>query len=591
MTTFAKLPDGPVPQGGAGARSLTEVEWQRKVGADYVAHKKEGFLRVTGGTPVQYLSSGTLDGSPTNLTYGSTRYQGSFHRTSENAGNSCDFGYQYFTYVYGETAATTTAHYPGIYATDAGSNLTWTIYSDTTFKSIGRNYRTAVSEVPFSYQTYRLLSNSWLFNIPSAPQAGYWGQVDLGAGNGKEAKVISFYTLDNGRTDPQGRRLVDVVIRFTYGKSPSAEYAFPVYGRSDSDYGDGSCVVSSAKIYYFTYERFIWYGAISTSVDVRPRFWINVSVDGGTTWSHADIRAIALNDLDMPQMRVAQYTTSGPDGGIGFFNSTTIPLAADGSTTITDTTNYSHIQDYEISHGPPATYGTRTMYPFIVQDGDKYNANLTYIALAGKWVMLANNVALYAFPYRKTVGGSYVWAAKILKFDGTTCSVVYTSTTTGVSTEYIQHMIYVGNQTIIAKRAMGFNGTGFAVDMMKSTDNGGTWTPFTPTGFLCPLTNQYFGNFYLNRAEADPPDPAKPPVILIPSWDNSTGEYHVFSSKDYGTTWEKKGKIGKPNSFYRIDSMVFGDGGNCFQDIEAAMARTRKSTIDLALPTRYIRTP
>jgi hypothetical protein len=100
-------------------------------------------------------------------------------------------------------------------------------------------------------------------------------------------------------------------------------------------------------------------------------------------------------------------------------------------------------------------------------------------------------------------------------------------------------------------------------------------------GFTAPLKNQYFGNLEVNKATK----PNSIGRVLITAWDVETSSYYVWASDDHGATWSKKGKIYKPASFMRVDSMLVGDGGGNFQ----TLARGPKITqsLDITLPDRY----
>ena len=522
---YPKLPDGPNSPGAAAVRSLGEGTYQTKRSADYVAKTVGDFKRVAGQPGIQYVTSGDLGSGIKN--YGASTYASGFHYTSETSGVACDYGvtafttsavgYSQNTYAYPNTSGTGTDSFASPYAV-----------TTSTF-SVGKT--TTSAKVQASVQS--LWSNVTGGRLPiyrTGPSVNYWGRVNNGQGN--EAKIISFYMTNNGRTDSAGRPLYDPTYSFIYSSTVTISYLLPTYGRASSDYETPAVAMSSAHIYVLLAERFTRTGSIPTGTDVRPGLWLYRSTDGGNGWTVADVRAALIGDIFQP------------------------------------------------------TAGTGT-YPYGIADWYGYNTSILYAMSFGVWAMCGNDVALYAFPYLDT---NYHYASKIVAISPTGVSVVasFPSSTPAM----VESMIYVGNNTIVAKKVAGIMGTGFAVTLMKSFDNGVTWTEFTPTGLAAPLLNQFFGNLYLDRADATPTDSTKTPRILMVGWDSTNLAYYVFVSLDYGATWVKKGRVGTPDTFRRIDTMMGGnDGGGYFNTLRPTRAALEARTVDLALPNRFVRTP
>ncbi len=75
----------------------------------------------------------------------------------------------------------------------------------------------------------------------------------------------------------------------------------------------------------------------------------------------------------------------------------------------------------------------------------------------------------------------------------------------------------------------------------------------------------------------------------MPGYDTIKAAYRVFSTDDYGANWKKRGRIKTPDTFYRVDFMLVGDGGGNFDTLTAVGALMASRPVDPALPDRYVR--
>ena len=526
--TYPKLPIGPSPDGTAGARALTEGGFTNKRTADYVAKSMGQSFRVTPTGGDMYLTQGDLGlGSQVMAT---TNYAAKFHSTLVTTGTNCDFGlnayYSLGSFYQGQQTYT----YPS-YTT--GTDTVKFTTSSAGVEYVGVGFAQTTASVQYTFQaTWTNMSGSatnttYYVNVAiTGISMDYVGRVDLGAGNGNEAMLFGVSTQYNGRSDSVGRQLYDPTYTLTYSKSNPTQYALPLYGRSDSDYEWPSICGVSSSKIYVLLAERFTLTGTPT-VAVQPHLWLYASSDGAQTWQIVDVTATVFADVYLPT-------------------------------------------------------GTN----FAISSGFKYNAGLMYMYITRKWIMCANDTALMSFVYYDHLGSL---ASKLIRVQNTSVTVL--TTFSSLVPTFIESMVYVGNNTVVAKKVAGILGTGFAVTFMKSTDNGASWAEYTPSGLSAPLQNQYLGELFLDRAEQNPYDQNTPPRILMVGWDSANAQYRVHYSMDYGQTWKASGVVGKPSSFQRIDTMLGGgDGGGNFNTLSPAMALSQKRTVDLALPTRYVRT-
>lgn len=92
---------------------------------------------------------------------------------------------------------------------------------------------------------------------------------------------------------------------------------------------------------------------------------------------------------------------------------------------------------------------------------------------------------------------------------------------------------------------------------IRSMDGGSSWSPFTPAGFDGAFELGKMGDITVHRPRVG----AKPSTLLVNAWSQSAGAYFTYASKDDGLTWERKGKIAKPDEFMRMDGVWRDVGG------------------------------
>ena len=230
------------------------------------------------------------------------------------------------------------------------------------------------------------------------------------------------------------------------------------------------------------------------------------------------------------------------------------------------------------------TQSTSPVPHYTTTAGRLYQFDLSATMASLTIAAVANDAFVAAWQQRMPGG----WRARVARFvvAGGSVSAAMARETTDqparTTLEYWQSIEHLGNGVVLAKITKGFPGTERDVVFRLSSDGGASWGPeFAPVGFSAPLKNQYFGDLAVNKATK----PDSIGRVLIPAWDVETSSYYVWASDDHGATWSKKGKIYKPESFMRVDSMLTGDGGGNFQ----TLARGPKiiSSLDVTLPDRY----
>lgn len=229
----------------------------------------------------------------------------------------------------------------------------------------------------------------------------------------------------------------------------------------------------------------------------------------------------------------------------------------------------------------PAAYGSDSYYS--ANSGRNYNRDLSATLGTIRTAVVSDDTFIMSWQQRMPDG----WRQRVAKITvaggSATASLVYESADAGrPATPFWQSIVHLGQGQMLAKVASGWEGINFTITFRRSTDGGATWSdPFNPVGFDAPLLNQFFGNFTVDKPYKD----GKHGVVLIPSWDQIAQAYFVYESKDSGASWKKRGRIYKPTTFRRIDTVLADDGGGNFDDILPGPDPSR--AIDITLPTRY----
>lgn len=342
-----------------------------------------------------------------------------------------------------------------------------------------------------------------------------------------------------GRTDSVGRPLADPTLVRGHESSPTSaieEYRIvaSAFTRENAEF---MWLVPLVVLKGFTVlilaETFFRPGVWNGTDDIRPKLWAVMTPNNENfgTYTYTDLTA-------------------------SVFSGGRIPTALNTSGTLWFNTTSGRTYQFDLS---------RTMFTMTLG-------------------VTGDNEFSMAFQQRMPTGWKTRVAHVSVSGGTATGSIVHedAETATFALSKFWQNIVHLGNGVVLAKITSGAPGTGKDVTFRKSTDRGMTWgSPFTPSGFDAPLLNQYFGDLRAHKA-ATSEDPGR---VLITSWNPADSKYHVYASDNQGATWSKKARIYKADSFARIDSMEFGDGGANFQRLNPGPAW--RDIVDVTLPNRY----
>jgi hypothetical protein len=218
--------------------------------------------------------------------------------------------------------------------------------------------------------------------------------------------------------------------------------------------------------------------------------------------------------------------------------------------------------------------------------GRQYGADLsaTLLTLMNGIAVVGDNQFIMAWQHR--MPGGWRQRVAVVSIAGGSASGVLTyesdDNTNRASVPLWQNIVHLGNGVVLAKIISGWPGTGHTVTFRRSMDGGTTWgAAFSPSGFESALLNQFYGDFIVDERLTD----ERPGKVLIPAWNAATLAYHVYESRDMGSTWTRRGRIYTPNEFRRVDTILTGDGGGNFRFLVPGPSRTRPA--DITLPDRY----
>lgn len=144
----------------------------------------------------------------------------------------------------------------------------------------------------------------------------------------------------------------------------------------------------------------------------------------------------------------------------------------------------------------------------------------------------------------------------------------------GEAFSYIQHMVYLGGGVVLAKRTFGFDTANADVRFEISLNGGESFQEVDAVGLPGHRKNRYFGDFTLVAPYVDDSEQG---VVLIPAFDEALSGYYAYESRDSGRTWRRRGRLAKTDAFFRVDTMIVGDGGGNFERIEYFGSLTKPS--------------
>lgn len=218
-------------------------------------------------------------------------------------------------------------------------------------------------------------------------------------------------------------------------------------------------------------------------------------------------------------------------------------------------------------------------------NGNSFNAALSVTMTTMKTVALPDDWMLVFFRLYCDDAGVKRWRSRIARFQysgGLTGALVVDeelpSDADGI---YYQSAVHLGENHVLAKKVLGFNGIDFDAKLSRSTDGGLTWEEMPFIGIHAPAKNQYLGDLTVHASRKD----GEPGIVLMTAWDATALAYYVYESRNDGTSWVRKGRIYKPDTFRRVDSMVVGDGGGNFETLVPGPNPARP--VDITILDRY----
>lgn len=535
MTFYPKQPFGPSAPGAAGVRSLAARggDWQRRrPDANTLAIVQGEFSKII-VSGAEYVSSGKV--SPTAMrTAAASRYQAPFVPSVpiQPLVNVED----------GQYARMGRNDVP-----DAAPSFSYTVYPGRTetYAPLVRTNRVAALATSF-YGGDRLMGEA--VDLQYSSEGSVLAQlvpdlVYVGARTTPQPdKLTAFFGLANfGRTDLANRPLHDVCL-YLRSRAGTAnfdvQFSAGMFTRAEAEFIPFMGVAATeGYLFALVAERFFRPGPYNPAVNYVPKLWLLVA-------PKADLTAFNAYDLTTNVFSNAYYPT---------------PTPADGSA--------------------PSYYG--------VLSGVAHDRQLDFTMSLMRIVVLPGNRALVFFPQYCLPAGAPVWRSRVARITlgpSLTAPLVrdkVSAAPTGLIDEYVQSAVHLGEGWVLAKNVMGFGSTELTVKFMLSSDSGSSWFEFNPTGLAAPLKNQFFGDFIVHRSRKD----GQNGVVLMPAWDASAQAYFVWASGDNGQSWTRQGLIAKPDAFYRVDSMLAGDGGGNFSALVPGPDPSRPA--DITLPNRY----
>lgn len=320
-----------------------------------------------------------------------------------------------------------------------------------------------------------------------------------------------------------------------------------------------------------------WMYSSDHTTDVSARARLLFSTNGGNTWSVRDITDLLFDKAlhpghEEPEMLYAVMSAppEAPGGGAwlppledDFWTVTSSPrnrdtgLPAGASTSrvylsnIQETAEGSNVYTY--------TKNTEFVFPHTAsQQQDRIRNRLfttaALEALLGGVVLMS--VLHFDGDTSKTVGALY-------RFTPGAADRIWTSEV-GVDFSYLQDMVHLGNNIVLAKRVFGYDTADADVKFELSVDGGMSFIEVAAAGLPPLRKNRFFGNFTLLEPHIDNDDLG---LVILPAYDEAEMSYFVYESRDLGQSWERRGRLARTEQFYRVDSMLVGDGGGNFMDV------------------------
>lgn len=392
--------------------------------------------------------------------------------------------------------------------------------------------------------------------------------------------VLAATTIENGREDVAGRPLEDPAL-FLFPVSGDAS-GLPLdpsaFTRPEAEFHPHMPSIStSGDSVVFMREKFFFTEEFNGAKDYVPKFWmVRAAGKNFASLSVFNLTNQLFDDSYMESLAANPLTISAP---------AEVP-PVDGFSALSGAYENSLESD--------------TM------------ASMRLVALPGNVILMAYHAYCIGSLINPVTGLPYnsefrLRIAKITLGPGTATAevkferpVLFTLSPSIVNrypAQYIKDMIYLGNGIVLARIVRGLGpsfgnltGLDYDVEWIRSVDGGENWSSITPTGFSAPAKNQFYGDMILHR----PANDSSLGVVLCVSWD--TDAYFVYASLDAGETWQRRGMVGKPSQFFRIDTNIAlqlsgtylsnaDSYSGCFDQLIPGSDISRPA--DLTMPDRY----
>lgn len=548
MKLYPKQPTGPSPLGTAQVRALDARggDWQNSWRDTNTRVLKQGEFRkvITGG--FEYLSEGQVRAGGDFVPYACIRYQLPFIPAFSRGGNVYLGRATYFQYAGEINSPVTSVYTYTISGAPARSAAYTNVRRNTLVQGEYAGFwgqQNLRGSLDYTYDDHNYPFPSYTPVRSVAPLAAYLRKET------EPADRIVFspaLTTNTGRVDPAGRALSDLSI-FVWPERADASGFTITLGSPYVEFLPFMPVeVTTDHAMFLVLERFFRYEVYNPVTDYRPIF-----------------RFIRLNGKSLSLIQSFNVTsTLLPDPWLP-----------------------------PPSPGNPLSPGLEADFYSPITDGVSFvNATNTDMMALMATVTLPGNKVVIAYPAVCDVASAARYRFRVARIDVAAPSinllvddlVVGLPGSSPDPRRHYDNMVHLGGGWILAKEVDGWRGTDFDVRFMLSTDEGGTWNPLTVTGLEAPLVNQYFGKFIVHASRTNTGDPG---VILLPAWSTTAQAYHVFESKDNGSSWTRRGRIARPDEFRRVDTHTAGDGGSNFNILLPGTDLLR--AVDVTIPNRY----
>lgn len=357
------------------------------------------------------------------------------------------------------------------------------------------------------------------------------------------------FLADLGRTDGQGRLLPDLVVStWTHrGEAQSYPYAAASFTRANAEFSGviGGLFAMPARSGFFVGEYFFAPG-LSGSPSANPRVWLFAAEDHDYSAPGViDVTDIIFGGMLLPQPR-------------------------------------SYLGESWTWHG--------------VDDGNAFGSRLALSLTLMKAIVLPDDVLLVAVPVatESLLAPDVVqWACRMARIDfsglGSVDLVMNEVAPTAERDpgKVIDDMVHLGEGWVLAKQTdYGGGGNspgGMPVSFLRSVDGGQTWAEILPTGFEGYFENQSFGRFTVHKSRAA----GEHGVVLMTSWNPAAGAYHVYESRDSGSTWLRKGRVAKTASFQSLATYSGEALAGGFNFALLTFGGDIARPVDVTMPDRY----